>query len=119
MSNALQLIAAERERQIAKGYDAKHDDGHKGGDMALLAAMISAFASVYCSGVQLRKNTPEWVSKEYQRLHRKYAGNRIERLTDAGALIVAEIERLQRAAKAEAATNDSASPRADAERSEA
>lgn len=39
-----ELIAAERASHVAKGWDAKHDDEHLGGDLALAAVAYAAHA---------------------------------------------------------------------------
>jgi hypothetical protein len=78
------LIAQERQRQVsAEGWDAGHDDEHDEGEMAQAAAC-------YC--LQSDRNWPwnlEWWKPCPQ--------NRIKELTKAGALVAAEIDRLNRA----------------------
>lgn len=77
---ALAAIAAERQRQIAKGYDAAHDDSHKGGEIVLAdwgaRARIEAAINAGRAGD----------SPVYKEL-----------LTEAAAQCVAEIERVERA----------------------
>ena len=91
----IEEVRAERERQIRMGYTADHDDEHSSGE-------ISAWAAVYAMPPACRKwdcicdygrtleeaLMPEgWVFK---------SGDRRRELIKAAALIVAEIERLDR-----------------------
>ena len=89
----IDLIFAERLRQEKeKGYDAAHDDRHAKGELAdfALAILNGADPADY--------DDPEsWVTEAYAHLHAKYAHDPICRLAIAGALIAAEIDRLQRA----------------------
>lgn len=83
ISGGARDIATERERQIStEGWDAMHDDSeHAGGTLAMAAAC-------YASGhVNLWPfdELPKWKSER-------------ENLVRAGALIAAEIDRLDRAA---------------------
>lgn len=43
MTSAMDAVAAERERQISKGYDASHDDEH--GDGAIAFAALAHLAA--------------------------------------------------------------------------
>ena len=81
--NAIRLIEEERNRQIThEGYSFDHDDRHTGGEIALAAAAYAA---------EISKVWP-WDSGTF-----KPSGDRIRNLVKAGALVVAEIERIQRA----------------------
>lgn len=80
----LDEIAAERRRQIAKGYDAAHDDAHKDG--AILHADWGAQARLD----DAIDATPDDDNTGNPVLERR-------KLIEAAALIVAEIERLDRA----------------------
>lgn len=112
MPTGIELIAAERERQVSgEGYVPEHDDAHKHGDMALAAALYATPVLLYkqiknfngvsfrdpwpweleCdkrprSGTCINPNSPFYLSMD----------ERISQLTKAGALIAAEIDRLQR-----------------------
>lgn len=114
----LDLIAAERRRQIDKeDWTPEHDDGHDLGELAMAAACYAAPEPVY----RMRKGDvvtePPWVFESAwpwrwdEDRRRKHAGGgtadpkphakltkarRIDLLTKAGALIAAEIDRLQR-----------------------
>lgn len=96
-------IAAERRRQIAvEGWDAAHDDAeHDSGQLA-------AAAACYAAGSKLEQPMPAANVAAWERGSRmvwpwsaewwKPKGGRRRMLVKAGALIVAEIERLDRAA---------------------
>lgn len=86
-AQALNEVGRERERQIAKGYDSAHDDEHSDGS-------IAAAAAYYAWG----KGAPEylWPWEEAARPTLSLMPDR-ERLLIAAALLVAEIERIDRA----------------------
>lgn len=104
------LIAAERERQVtAEGYTAEIDDHRNMGSLALVAALYATPRKlyemrVYAASVSFHDPWP-WDLDHDQRpddgdvvldndtLPR---GDRIRQLVKAGALIAAEIDRLQR-----------------------
>jgi len=85
MPPELALIAEERQRVIASGRTAEHDDEHTGGELARAAAVYALFASG-CAAPAL------WPWPKLPTL-----GNTIDELVKAGQLIAAEIARLQRA----------------------
>jgi hypothetical protein len=93
---AIQDIAAERARQIAvEGWDAAHDDAHKNGALAMAAASYAAEAADTLRGqARIAKAIWPWAWSWW-----KPADPRRD-LVRAGALIVAEIERLDRLAGA-------------------
>ncbi len=92
-------IAAERRRQVeVEGWSAEHDDLHDGGQIALAAAAYAAhsarFADAHSLGLNYATKAPnllwpwhhlDWKPKDPRR-----------DLIRAAALIVAEIERLDR-----------------------
>lgn len=94
-------IARERERQISdEGWTAKHDDDHKRGEMADAAAAYAIGPGRYPFSVGVVENPRQspplmwpWALKWWK------PGNRRRDLVKAAALIVAEIERLDRAAR--------------------
>lgn len=91
---ALELIAAERERQVEKGYTAHHDDLHDQGALAAAASCYAYLASLRAAGVRWPAPAPAvW---PWSILDWRPSGDRLTDLVKAGALIVAEIERLQR-----------------------
>jgi hypothetical protein len=99
--SAMQLINDERNRQIAvEGYSFEHDDEHTSSEMAMAAAFYAApapiFTQDFCGDGDIHDAWPEeWGDAEDAR-DRADGWSDIRRLTVAGALIVAEIERLQR-----------------------
>ncbi|MBI6882382.1 hypothetical protein [Pseudomonas putida] len=79
---ALEMIAAERQRQIeVKGYTPEHDDEHILGEIAEAAA---EFAS------------PDMWLEPHSWAYKKGEHTRLQQLAKAGALIVAEMERIMR-----------------------
>lgn len=90
----IEEIAAERRRQTeAEGYDAAHDDAHVNGDIAKAAAAYAAASVRSAVGAQLWP----WRIDEFK------PKNGRDSLIKAAALCLAEIERLDRASKTEAA----------------
>lgn len=84
---ALQLIAMERERQRrGEGYSLRHDDDHCNDELARAAAVYAMPDDLRNEGMYPNC----WTFKPSP-------DDRIRELVKAGALIVAEIERLQRA----------------------
>ena len=85
-------IADERLRQIEdERYDALHDDAHDGGELAEVAAELALEHTV--AGYRLRSGAPH--IPDQWGLARKHPDTR-RRLVIAGALIAAEIDRLDR-----------------------
>lgn len=105
MSKAIDDVLAERQRQIEKeGWTEAHDDSNREGDMALAAACYACNAATWMQ--QGTKNAPPDV---YAKLShplfrwpwdRKWWKPKNERrdLVRAAALLIAEIERIDRAA---------------------
>lgn len=94
MKTGIELIAEERTRQILdEGYTALHDDDHDEGELASAAACY-AMADV------ARENTgnsgPPMIWPWDADYWRPSPSNRIHELIKAGALIAAEIDRLNR-----------------------
>lgn len=97
----LEEIAAERKRQVdVEGWTPEHDDGHYDNDLATAAACYAtphrAFRSEQRAGRAYEPFTAyvdlwPWQDKWWKPKTRR------EDLIRAGALIVAEIERLDRA----------------------
>ena len=87
MESGVVLIAMERQRQISeKGWSSEHDDTHNEGELAIEAALWAleqtpkkSWRDGMCGPESKRKSKP-----------------RIKQLSIAGALIAAEIDRLQR-----------------------
>jgi hypothetical protein len=104
----IEMIAAERQRQMtAEGWTPEHDDTHVAGEMAQAAA---CYAFPTPRPVFIKTAWPwdrefwkpgdltVWPAKDP---HASVEG-RMKDLTRAGALIVAEMERLQRLVSGEA-----------------
>lgn len=86
------MIARERFRQIeAKGYDAEHDDAHVNREIASTAAQV--LAHYYSDGTLAIRR---WGSCDNWHIIEKHGDDPIVVLSIAGALIAAEIDRLQR-----------------------
>ncbi|MDD5373260.1 MAG: hypothetical protein PHO62_07550 [Sulfurimonas sp.] len=85
MNKWIAKILQEREKQITKnGYMPEHDDEHTDGSIADAAAHYASHT---------KSELYPW-DKQY---NSKEKHSRIEQLVIAGALIVAELERLERA----------------------
>lgn len=90
--SAIDLIAKERKRQISKGFNWRHDDEHN-------CHQLSDAAIVYAAPGPLRYQVMNWWpwDKKWLKEDDSFTTEgRIRELIKAGALIVAEIERLQR-----------------------
>jgi len=104
MSNQLtgaELIAAERLRQISKeGWSARHDDNHHIKELSIAAAsyLSTHNSPVYFEGSMICTARHDWPwSMEWW----KPSQDPIRNLVKAGALIAAEIDRLQRDKKSQ------------------
>jgi len=91
----IEVISAERQRQIeVEGFDAAHDDTHVNGEIADFAccyarAAVYNILGLYAPKVPLFQACP-WPDGF------KPSEDPIRNLAKAGALIAAEIDRLQR-----------------------
>lgn len=96
MSQALEDIAAERQRQMeVEGWTPAHDDEHSAGEMAHAGA---AYAIGPAFDEIISKVWPwDWTWWK--------PADKRRNLVKAGALIVAEIERIDRAAAKTTTTN--------------
>ena len=88
--SVLDDIIAERNRQIELGYDAEHDDEHTNNQLARAAASYAVGGGLF--KIQLNVPLQVWPYQWY------YEDEKTERekLVIAAALLVAEIERLDR-----------------------
>lgn len=92
-----EMIVIERQRQISKeGYDQKHDDEHA--DCELISAALSYAVMARDQITHGDKADPGFVCEMYWPFESASwkPKDRIHNLTIAGALIAAEIDRLQR-----------------------
>lgn len=102
--NGIELIAAERQRQIeVEGWTPEHDDGHVHGELAWAAASYALASSLngFNDWVRHLIHDRLW---PFSRAWWKPSEDRIRNLVKAGALIAAEIDRLQRATPASEAS---------------
>ncbi len=91
--NGIALIAQERQEQIEKhGWTKEHDDGHKYGALRVIAATLAVVGTDASVSDPLERGTGDnpWG------LEKKLV-NDVHRLKVAGALIAAEIDRIQSA----------------------
>lgn len=108
MSNAAKDVLAERQRQIsAEGWTPEHDDEHIGGEMALAASCYAAHTGADTM-LHAKTLSVEWHHKlssaqEFVGRHWPWARtwwkpkDRRSNLVRAAALLIAEIERIDRA----------------------
>lgn len=99
----VELIAAERARQVEKeGWTPEHDDQHGNEDLALAACYYALPAPLHISdgrgGYVIEPD--DLFPCEWSEAWMKRSGDTIRNLVKAGALIAAEIDRLQRLAVA-------------------
>ncbi len=91
--HVLEEISKERERQILKGFDAQHDDQHDNGE--ILEAAVKIATGVAMGDVTFATNGAQWTGELAQHVCEKWDDKK--RLIIAAAMIVAEIERMERA----------------------
>lgn len=96
MPTGIERIAAERQRQIEKeGWTPEHDDQHEDSELAFAAC----YYAIPCG---VRNDAGDWITPsdlfpgEWDYEWAKRGDDRIRNLEKAGALIAAEIDRLQR-----------------------
>lgn len=92
--NALNDIAVERNHQVDRGFDSAHDAQHVQGEIAVAAGLIAAGTA---EGFELTSPGGSWMDDLAAKVAAHYGDDRRYRLVIAGAMIVAEIERLDRA----------------------
>lgn len=104
MSTGVEAIAAERQRQItAEGWSAEHDDNHDSGELsgAGAAYALNAACMLYpFNGTEIEDPTLVGWPARWGITAWKPKSPR-EDLVRAGALIAAEIDRLDRASEQE------------------
>lgn len=89
--NGVQLIAAERTRQVAdEKYSADHDDEHANNELLAAAVCYLDEAAAYPIGTDFA----DWPFEEGS--FKSEAHDPVRNLVKAGALIAAEIDRMQR-----------------------
>lgn len=99
MKDGIELIADERKRQMdVEGYSADHDDKQTKGQIASAAAcyaMLESDRNLQANGWGSFLNVI-WPRNWERKFWKPTPDNRIKELTKSGALIAAEIDRLQR-----------------------
>lgn len=97
-------VLAERRRQVeAEGWTLEHDDAHSSGEMARAAAAYTFGVSELGGAVRCGKHSLPWRTKIWP-WDRKWwkPSSRRHNLVKAAALLIAEIERIDRAEAADA-----------------
>lgn len=96
--SGVELIAKERARQISKeGWTPKHDDTHKHNELALAASSyITAVASPDEWAIERGEKPNPCYDWPWAKQWWKPSGDPVRNLVKAGALIAAEIDRLNR-----------------------
>jgi len=95
MKSGIELITEERQRQIdVEGWTPEHDAEHSNNE-------LSKAAIVYASDSQARENSNiiDWLWPWERAWWKPTPDNRVKELVKAGALIAAEIDRLQAGGK--------------------
>lgn len=95
MKSAIELIADERKRQIeVEGWTPEHDQRHFLGELAAAAACYATppVARIHKNQFTGTPTIWPWASEWWK----PTPAMRVKELAKAGALIVAEIERLQK-----------------------
>jgi hypothetical protein len=113
MKTGAELITEERQRQIEKeGWTEDHDTQHSNGELALAACCYASPVLLYQKNesyynIQFSDPWPDWWDYQWNKRQTNKNGyiipneelpneQRIRNLVKAGALIAAEIDRLQR-----------------------
>ena len=91
----LEMIATERQAQLAMGYDASHDDQYAAGELAAAAACFALGSTEVRDAKESGEACNLWPAEWPREILGE--NTRMRQLVVAGALIAAEIERLQRA----------------------
>jgi hypothetical protein len=89
----VELIAQERRHQVQLGFTASRDDEH------VRAELVIQSAALALAGTSCRIHDPcfsEYEDGDGWGFLQKYSEDRVRALTVAGALLAAEIDRLQR-----------------------
>ena len=89
MNPILLEVQAERDRQIAKGYDAAHDDEATEGQLAEVAGMVLLSRHAVHGALLESRAAADYILS-------KWGEDRRKQLLIAAALLVAEVERLDR-----------------------
>jgi hypothetical protein len=98
MVAAIDRIIDERDRQCRKGFDAKHDDGHADGSLAAIVEIVLGdyICDYIDEDVDILNAPPKWAHDLCEHIRKKYARHPVQKLVIAAAVLLAEIERLDR-----------------------
>lgn len=97
--NGAELIALERSRQVSEeGWTAEHDDEHRHGYLAIAALSYGEVAAEQLNGHAVGDGWFTRTDWPWDEAWWKPSEDPIRNLVKAGALIAAEIDRLQRKA---------------------
>lgn len=92
MKTGAELITEKRLRHAPAGYDLQHDKEHKNGELVMIASVLA----LHHTDARVIEPTEEWGSNsDPWGLKEKYKDDIIGRLSEAGALIAGEIDRIQ------------------------
>lgn len=96
--DALFEVMKERNRQVAHGFTAAHDDGHADGSILNAAGWILNDVEGGTHSPDDADDDAPWAERLAGKLIAKHAGDKPRLLVIAAAMIVAEAERIARAA---------------------
>jgi hypothetical protein len=96
--SGVELIKRERARQMSEeGWTPKHDDTHKRGEMAFAGAAYARLSGqIAIHGANKEALSAEPLAWPWAEKWWKPSEDQVRNLVKAGALIAAEIDRLQR-----------------------
>ena len=96
--NGIELIAAERQRQIdVEKWDSSHDDEHKQGELAEAASSYADLAAYQSAVPNASIDNRRPLGWPFESTWWKPSHDPIRNCVKAAALLAAEIDRLQRA----------------------
>lgn len=98
LSAAERDVLAERDRHIARGFDAGHDDALKNGELLDVARCLAYSASVTCHGGKASNPPTYWPSPKNRGKSRRWDDAMPTRkaLVQAAALLIAAIDQIDR-----------------------
>lgn len=91
MKSAIEMISERRAHQIGKGNDSAHDDGHADGALYKAAGVLLAHGTECFFDFKASHADSRWINELAED-----RPDRVDALVEAAAMIVAEVERLQR-----------------------
>ncbi len=100
MKTGIEIISEERERQISsEGWTADHDDKHKNAELIKAAIVYSDYVGTEIINEKFSKTNKDYIIPDLWPWDIKWwkpSKDPVRNLAKAGALIAAEIDRLQR-----------------------